>query len=60
MSFETVVRCLPERTVREFERALRQGHWGNGWPLTDQHREICEQAVLVWRLAGNIAPTTIH
>jgi len=45
MKFAAVVHSLPESICKEFERALKEGTWSNGIPLTRRQQQICRDAL---------------
>ena len=48
MNIEQVLSSLNPEIVEKFKTAIEIGKWANGEPLTQQQREICMQAVLIW------------
>lgn len=48
MNIEQMLATLTPEIVQRLKTAVEIGKWPNGVALTQEQREICMQAVLVW------------
>lgn len=48
MNKEDILNSLNPEIVAKFRTAIELGKWGNGVRLTDEQRQTCMQAVMVW------------
>lgn len=49
-TFSAILATLTPEIVANLKRAVELGKWPDGRRLTDEQRETCMQAVLVWEL----------
>ncbi|KAA8734749.1 DUF1315 family protein [Acinetobacter qingfengensis] len=48
MNIEQILKTLTPEIVAKLKTAVEIGKWDNGVALTQEQREICMQAVLIW------------
>ncbi len=48
MNIEQMLAVLNEDIINRFRTAVEIGKWENGVALTQEQRETCMQAVLIW------------
>lgn len=48
MDKQAILQALTPEIVEKFRTAIQLGKWENGVRLTDEQRETCMQAVMVW------------
>lgn len=48
MNIEQMLKSLNPEIVEKLKTAVEIGKWANGVLLTQEQREICMQAVMVW------------
>ena len=62
MDYSTLVDSLTPELIERFSDAVATGKWSNGEPLTDEQREHCMQAVMLYNARHNSSdePFTIN
>ena len=45
--FEKLAARLPKAIRQEFRFALSNGHWRSGFPITEEQRRTCQQALFI-------------